>query len=63
LYRYDKGWPRYISDMNDGQLTVYDILYFMMNTSSRRTSQAAHNLMSTLPGDVLHRKPWEHDEL
>lgn len=49
--------------MNDGQLTVYDVLFFMMNTSSRRTSTAAHNLMSTLPSEVLHRKSWDHDDL
>ena len=60
----NKGWPRYISDMNDGQLTTYDVLYFVMNTASRRASMAAHNLMSSLPSDVLHRKAWgDHDEL
>ena len=59
----NKGWPRYISDHNDGQLTVYDVLYFVMNTSSRRASSAAHRFMSELPKEVLYRKVWEHDEL
>lgn len=59
----NKGWPRYISDMNEGRLTVYDVLFFVMNTASRGTSAAAHDLMSTLPGEVLHRKSWDHDDL
>jgi hypothetical protein len=26
--------------MNDGQLSLYDVLFFLMNTSSRQTSRA-----------------------
>jgi hypothetical protein len=59
----NKGWPRYISDMNDGRLSVYDVLYFVMNTGSRGTSAAARDLMSSLPADVLHHKAWDHDDL
>ena len=59
----NKGWPRYISDVNDGQLTARDVLFFVMNTASAAVSEKAKRLMETAAADVLDSKPWERDEL
>ena len=59
----NKGWPRYISDVNDGQLTARDVLFFVMNTASAALAEKAKSLMETAAADVLDRKPWERDEL
>mmetsp|Transcript_35535 Transcript_35535/g.87394 ORF Transcript_35535/g.87394 Transcript_35535/m.87394 type:complete len:365 (-) Transcript_35535:112-1206(-) len=58
----NKGWPRYISDLNDGQLTVYDVLFFMKNTSSQRTARVAMAFMLELPDHVLHSKVWDSED-
>ena len=59
----NKGWPRYISDVNDGQLTARDVLFFVMNTASAAVAEKAKRLMETAAADVLDSKPWERDEL
>ena len=59
----NKGWPRYISDTNDGELTPRDVLFFILNTASVTVSEAAKELMSTTLAEVLDHKPWEKDEL
>lgn len=59
----NKGWPRYITDMNNGELTVYDVLFFIRNTASINTAVAAAKFMAELPESQLTFKPWENDEL
>ena len=59
----NKGWPRYISETNDGKLTVRDVLFFIMNTGSAGLSATAKALLAATPADVLDHKPWEKDEL
>jgi hypothetical protein len=58
-----KNLPKYISDDNDGMMTVYDILYFMMNTCSKRVSETAHELLQTISRETIYHKAWEHHEL
>jgi len=60
----NKNWPRYMSDMNDGKLTVYELLQFIMRTAaSRETVRHAVWLSQTLPRATLYTTPWEDDEL
>ena len=58
-----KNLPKYISDYNNGRLTVHDILYFMMNTCSKRVSEKSREFLSTVPRTTLHHKAWENVEL
>jgi len=37
------------------------VLFFLMNTSSRRTSRACNAFMTDLPQEVLHKKSWDED--
>ena len=60
----NKNWPRYMSDMNDGKLTVYELLQFIMRTAaSRETVRHAVWLSQKLPRATLYATPWEDDEL
>jgi|Transcript_1036 hypothetical protein len=58
-----KNWPRYITDDNEGMLTVHDLLYFIMNTCSKRVSETARELLRDLSYEFLHHRVWEHDEM
>ena len=60
----NKNWPRYMTDMNDGKLTPYEVLQFVMRTSATpSTVQHAHWLTQSLPRSALYRKIWDDDEL
>lgn len=59
----NKGWPRFISDVHEGQLTPHEILFFVMNTASAATSDRARKLMEAAPSEVTQAKAWEHDDL
>ena len=59
----NKGWPRYNTELNDGRLTPFDVLFFVGNTASETVAAKARELMKTTPDDVLRRKSWDHDEL
>ena len=60
----NKNWPRYMTDMNDGKLTAFEVLQFMMRTSAKpSTVQHAHWLTQSLSQNALHRRIWDDDEL
>lgn len=58
-----KNWPRYISDDNQGMLTVHDLLQFFMNTCSKRVSERSRVLLNELSYEILHHRVWDHDEI
>ena len=58
-----KNWPRYISDDNEGMLTVHDLLQFFMNTCSKRVSERSRVLLNELSYEILHHRVWDHDEI
>ena len=60
----NKNWPRYMTDMNDGKLTAFEVLQFIMRTSAKpSTVQHAHWLTQSLSQNALHRRIWDDDEL
>ncbi|CEF99962.1 unnamed product [Ostreococcus tauri] len=60
----NKNWPRYMTDMNDGKLTPFEVLQFIMRTTtSAETLRHANWLATTLKHDVLHKKMWEDDHV
>lgn len=59
----NKNWPRYMTDMNDGKLTAFEVLNFIMRTSTSLTTvRHANWLVESHPASALHRKIWEADD-
>lgn len=58
----NKGWPRYISDTDEGRMTPHDVLFFVMNTASAPAAEKARQLMTETDRETLYRKPWEREE-
>jgi hypothetical protein len=57
---FAKGTPRYVQRFSDGQLTLYDVLYFVAATAGRAdTSAAAAALLRELPDEALLARPWD----
>jgi hypothetical protein len=55
-----KGTPRYVQRFSEGQLTLYDVLYFVAATAGHRnTSASAAALLESLPSEALLARPWE----
>jgi hypothetical protein len=54
-----------MTSLNDGKLTPYDVLYFIISTSrSMGTILHARWLIESIPRETLYRQTWdEHDEL
>ena len=53
-----------MTDMNDGKLTAFEVLQFIMRTSAKpSTVQHAHWLTQSLSRNALHRRIWDDDEL
>ena len=58
-----KRTPKYATDMGDGALTLYDILYFIASTAgSRPTAEVAVHLMTALSQEQLYAKPSDDDD-
>ena len=57
---HGKVTPRYIQRFAEGQLTLYDVLYFVAATAGRDdVADAAAKLLRTLPDEQLLARPWE----
>ena len=61
----NKNWPRYMTDLNDGKLTPYDVIYFIISTSGNvQTVRHANWLLLNTPHSALYRKIFDdNDEL
>ncbi len=55
-----KGTPRYVQRFSEGQLTLYDVLYFVAATAGHgNTTRAAALALQELPSEELLARPWE----
>ena len=58
-----KNWPRYMTDLNEGKLTPYEILNFIISTSGNvQTVSHANWLILNTPDSVLYRKVFDDNE-
>jgi hypothetical protein len=59
-----KAAPRYLERFaqDGGQVTLYDVLYFIAAAAGRRdTAEAAAALLRTTPDEQLTARPWEEE--